>query len=84
MVEGTAQNITEDPEWTPVVVRILEASATSRERLLFLNDVVIYKCGNHPNVLKVLGRSLDTVPLLLLQEYCSQVFLFSVLLLLLE
>ncbi|KAI4470225.1 serine/threonine-protein kinase lmtk1 [Holotrichia oblita] len=72
VVEGTAQNITENPEWTPVVVRILEASATSRERLLFLNDVVIYKCGYHPNILRVLGRSLDTVPLLLLQEYCSQ------------
>ncbi|KRT78381.1 protein kinase, partial [Oryctes borbonicus] len=75
VVEGTAQNISEDPgdsEWTPVVVRILEASATSRERLLFLNDAAIYKCGYHPHILRILGRSLDTVPLLLLQEYCSQ------------
>lgn len=75
-MEGTAQNVNEssdDQEWTPVVVRILEASATSRERLLFLNDATIYKCGYHPNILRLLGRSLDTVPLLLLQEYSPHV-----------
>lgn len=74
VVEGTAQGFdsTDKDAWKPVVVRILEASASSRQRILFLHDASIYRCTPHPNILLLLGRSLDTVPLLLLQEYTNQ------------
>lgn len=74
VVEGAAQE-TENGEqkWTSVVVRILEATASSRERVVFLHDASIYRCGKHPNILNLFGRCLDTIPLLLLQEYCPQV-----------
>ncbi|KAJ8941343.1 hypothetical protein NQ318_004787 [Aromia moschata] len=61
-----------DSAWTSVVVRILDATASHRERVMFLNDAAIYRCGSHPHILSLFGRCLDTVPLLLLQEYCSQ------------
>lgn len=73
MVEGTALCQVDEEEtqtWTPVVVRILDANSSSKERVLFLHETSIYRCSSHPNVLKLLGRSLDTIPLLLLQEYC--------------
>lgn len=62
-----------DDEWTPVVVRILESSASSTERAVFLHDAGIYKCGNHANILHLLGRSLESIPLLILQEFCPVV-----------
>ncbi|KAF5304433.1 hypothetical protein FQR65_LT07963 [Abscondita terminalis] len=71
VVEGTAQGLIGHQEsWTPVAVRILEATATSAERAVFLHDAAIYRCGKHPHILKLLGRSLESVPLLLLQELC--------------
>ncbi|XP_063919861.1 uncharacterized protein LOC135134908 isoform X2 [Zophobas morio] len=70
VVEGAAQDIEGDKKWTPVVVRILEATASSRERVVFLHDATIYRHGAHPNILTLFGRCLDTIPLLLLQEYC--------------
>lgn len=73
VVEGAAQDANGEQKWTPVVVRILEATASKRERVVFLHDAAIYKCGAHQNILKLFGRCLDTIPLLLLQEYCPQV-----------
>ncbi|KAK4877002.1 hypothetical protein RN001_009508 [Aquatica leii] len=73
VVEGTAQGLNGHQEnWTPVAVRILEASATSTERTVFLHDAGIYCCGEHPHILKLLGRSLESVPSLLLQELCPR------------
>lgn len=74
VVEGAAQGINEnDPNnWTPVAVRILEAAASVRERAAFLHDALIYR-ESHPNILRLLGRSLESVPFLLLQELCPQV-----------
>ena len=72
-MEGAAQDIEGDKKWTPVVVRILEATASSRERVVFLHDATIYRHGAHPNILTLFGRCLDTIPLLLLQEYCPYV-----------
>nr|XP_022912483.1 uncharacterized protein PF11_0213-like isoform X2 [Onthophagus taurus] len=75
VVEGTAQGLNQDPsepEWTPVVVRILNASATPKGRVMFLHDVDVYRHGYHPNILRLWGRCLDTTPLLLLQEYCTE------------
>ncbi|XP_074032381.1 uncharacterized protein isoform X3 [Leptinotarsa decemlineata] len=73
VVEGAAQDVNnESNAWTPVVVRILDASSSQKEKILFLQDAAIYKCGSHGNILKLIGRCLDTVPYLLLQEYCPQ------------
>ncbi|XP_049818372.1 uncharacterized protein LOC109603335 isoform X2 [Aethina tumida] len=75
VVEGAAQDIgngEDKRQWTPVVVRILEASASSKERVIFLHDATIYRCGSHPNLLSLIGRCLDTIPLLILQEFCPQ------------
>ncbi|XP_017779012.1 PREDICTED: uncharacterized protein LOC108564462 [Nicrophorus vespilloides] len=74
VVEGTAQGVlssADESAWSPVVVRILEATATNRQRIIFLHDASIYKCPSHPNILRLLGRSLENVPLLLLQEHCE-------------
>ncbi|KAK5642085.1 hypothetical protein RI129_008252 [Pyrocoelia pectoralis] len=70
VVEGAAQGLDDGSDWNPVAVRILEASATSTERAVFLHDANIYRCGKHPHILKLLGRCLESVPLLLLQELC--------------
>lgn len=74
VVEGTAQGLEENNpyDWTPVAVRILEATASVRERAAFLHDALIYRIP-HPNILKLLGRSLESIPFLLLQELCPQV-----------
>lgn len=74
VVEGTAQGLEENNpySWTPVAVRILEATATVRERAAFLHDALIY-LDAHPNILRLLGRSLESIPFLLLQELCPQV-----------
>nr|CAI5819803.1 unnamed protein product [Callosobruchus analis] len=73
VVQGAAQDIGENGQiWTPVVVRILDATSSQKEKVLFLQDAFIYKCGHHPNILALIGRCLDTVPFLLLQEYCPQ------------
>lgn len=74
VVEGAAQGLDEENphNWTPVAVRILEAAASVRERAAFLHDALIYREA-HPNILRLLGRSLESVPFLLLQELCPQV-----------
>nr|CAH7759744.1 unnamed protein product [Callosobruchus chinensis] len=73
VVQGAAQDIGENGQiWTPVVVRILDATSSQKEKVLFLQDASIYKCSHHPNILGLIGRCLDTVPFLLLQEYCPQ------------
>lgn len=74
VVEGTAQGLDENNpyDWTPVAVRILEATASVRERAAFLHDALIYR-DSHSNILKLLGRSLESIPFLLLQELCPQV-----------
>ncbi|CAH1170022.1 unnamed protein product [Phaedon cochleariae] len=73
VVEGAAQDIdNKGSAWTPVVVRILEATSSQKEKILFLQDASIYRCSRHENILTLVGRCLDTVPFLLLQEYCSK------------
>ncbi|XP_056647700.1 uncharacterized protein LOC130452439 [Diorhabda sublineata] len=73
VVEGAIQDDDNKKQnWTPVVVRILEATSSQNEKILFLQNAEIYKIGNHTNILTLVGRSLETVPYLLLQEWCSQ------------
>lgn len=71
-MEGAAQCIDNNGEmWTPVVIRILDSSATDEERLKFLEDASFYKHGSHPNILCLVGRCFESIPLLLIQEYCQ-------------
>ncbi|KAG5871594.1 hypothetical protein JTB14_010719 [Gonioctena quinquepunctata] len=73
VVEGAAQDVdNRGHAWTPVVVRILEATSSQKDKLQFLQEAAIYRCGTHENILTLIGRCLDTVPFLLLQDYCPQ------------
>lgn len=65
-------NSSSAPRWAPVIVRILDAGAGANQRLHFLHDVTIYRVSEHANLLRLEGRCLDSVPLLLLQEYCAK------------
>lgn len=71
VVQGEAQSITSDDGWTPVAVRILETSASAHEQSLFLHEASMYRLEpSHPNMLQLLGHSLEATPLLLIHEYC--------------
>ncbi|CAH1129888.1 unnamed protein product [Ceutorhynchus assimilis] len=71
IVEGAAQDLDSSKTWTPVTVRILDAAANQKERILFLNDALFYLAPPHPNLLKLKGRCLSAAPLLVLQETCG-------------
>ncbi|XP_066257637.1 uncharacterized protein [Euwallacea similis] len=71
VIEGAAQNLDPTRTWTPVVVKILDAASSTRERILFLNDGLFYLAPSHPNILALKGRCLSTSPLLLIHESCS-------------
>lgn len=77
-MEGVAHCLENNVEmWKAVVIRILDSTSTKEERLRFLEDASLYKYGGHPNVLSLIGRCLETLPLLLIQEYCQVVVSFS-------
>ncbi|XP_066148993.1 uncharacterized protein [Euwallacea fornicatus] len=71
VIEGAAQNLDPTRTWTPVVVKILDAASSTRERILFLNDGFFYLAPPHPNILALKGRCLSTSPLLLIHESCN-------------
>lgn len=72
VVEGAARHIDNNGEmWTPVVIRVLDCSSTNEEKIQFLEDASFYKYGGHPNILSLIGTCLETIPLLLIQEYCQ-------------
>lgn len=71
-MEGAAQFLDNNGEvWTPVIIRILDTSSTDEERHKFLEEALIYKHGGHPNILSLIGRCFDSIPLLIIQEYCQ-------------
>lgn len=71
VVEGEAR-ILSDPRYK-VMVRILREDATTAEQKFFLNEAKPYRDLDHPNVLKMVGRCLETNPYLILLEACSVV-----------
>ncbi|XP_072377014.1 uncharacterized protein [Diabrotica undecimpunctata] len=73
VVEGAVQDVdNKGQSWSPVVVRILDTTSSQKEKILFLQNAAIYRTGAHANILSLVGKSLETVPYLLLQEYCPQ------------
>lgn len=71
-MEGSAQILGSNGEvWTPVIIRILDTSSTDEERLKFIKEAFIYKYGGHPNILSLIGRCFESIPLLIIQEYCQ-------------
>uniref|UniRef100_A0A1B6DIJ0 Protein kinase domain-containing protein n=1 Tax=Clastoptera arizonana TaxID=38151 RepID=A0A1B6DIJ0_9HEMI len=70
VVEGEAKGIKENLQ-SKVVVKILREDATQAEQKFFLNEVKPYRDLNHNNVLKLVGRCLETNPYLILLEACT-------------
>ncbi|XP_065338631.1 uncharacterized protein LOC135938699 isoform X3 [Cloeon dipterum] len=68
VVEG--EGFMDGPGTSPVVVKILNEAAPEEDRCLFLREVAALRALNHPNLLKVLGCSYDSEPLLITMEYC--------------
>jgi serine/threonine protein kinase len=73
VVEGEAQNIVSEQKTSKVVVKILHEDATTTDQMYFLHEVKSYRELNHPNILKLLGRCLETDPFLVLLEPCPSV-----------
>ncbi|XP_075231621.1 uncharacterized protein LOC142330294 isoform X2 [Lycorma delicatula] len=71
VVEGEARGVGEGGRSCKVVVRILREDATPSEQKFFLNEVKPFRDLSHPNILKLVGRCLDTEPFLILLESCS-------------
>jgi hypothetical protein len=72
-VEGEAQNIVSEQKTSKVVVKILHEDATTTDQMYFLHEVKPYRELDHPNILKLLGRCLETDPFLVLLEPCPSV-----------
>lgn len=73
VVEGEAQNIVSEQKTSKVVVKILHEDATTTDQMYFLHEVKPYRELDHPNILKLLGRCLETDPFLVLLEPCPSV-----------
>lgn len=71
VVEGEAR-VLSDARYK-VMVRILREDANTAEQKFFLNEAKPYRDLDHPNVLKMVGRCLETNPYLILLEACSVV-----------
>ncbi|XP_055952078.1 uncharacterized protein LOC129988026 [Argiope bruennichi] len=69
VVEGEASNINNSEEKTAVLVKILREEASPSEHLHFLHEVRPYRDLAHPNVVRLLGRCLESDPFLLIMEH---------------
>ncbi|XP_035222672.1 uncharacterized protein LOC118195452 [Stegodyphus dumicola] len=69
VVEGEASQICNNEEKTSVVVKILREEASPSEHLHFLHEVRPYRDLMHPNVVRLLGRCLESDPFLLVLEH---------------
>ncbi|CAL1295589.1 unnamed protein product [Larinioides sclopetarius] len=69
VVEGEASHINNSEEKTAVLVKILREEASPSEHLHFLHEVRPYRDLCHPNVVRLLGRCLESDPFLLLMEH---------------
>jgi len=72
-VEGEAKGIDPGRLVSKVVVKILDEDATAADQTYFLEEVKPYRDLRHPNVLRLVGRCLETAPFLVLLESCSSV-----------
>ncbi|XP_052120123.1 uncharacterized protein LOC113205464 isoform X2 [Frankliniella occidentalis] len=71
VVEGKAKEIIPGHATSKVIVKILHEDATPTDQSYFLHEAKPYKTLKHPNVLRLIGRCLETHPFLLLLEDCS-------------
>ncbi|GBN06968.1 Serine/threonine-protein kinase LMTK3 [Araneus ventricosus] len=69
VVEGEASQINNSEEKTAVLVKILREEASPSEHLHFLHEVRPYRDLSHPNVVRLLGRCLESDPFLLIMEH---------------
>lgn len=71
MIEGEARDIVPYAKKMRVIVKVLRGDASDGEQMRFLDESRMYRDGNHANILKLLGHSIETHPFLLLMEFCA-------------
>lgn len=72
-MDGKAKEIISGHATSKVIVKILHEDATPTDQSYFLHEAKPYKNLNHPNVLRLVGKCLETHPFLLLLEDCPSV-----------
>ncbi|GLH02940.1 Tyrosine-protein kinase transmembrane receptor Ror [Gryllus bimaculatus] len=70
-VEGEARGVAPGQATTRVVVKILHEDATPTDHMFFLHEARPYRDLRHPNVLRLVGRCLETDPFLVVLEACT-------------
>ncbi|GAB6020749.1 hypothetical protein CHUAL_003412 [Chamberlinius hualienensis] len=70
VVEGEAVNIVPNERKTKVVVKILATGANTTDQMYFLHEAKPFRDSSHPNVLKLLGKCLESDPFLIILEHC--------------
>lgn len=71
VVEGEAYGIVPTQRKTKVVVKILMEGANTTDQMYFLHEVKPFRDLDHPNVLKLLGKCLESDPFLIILEHCA-------------
>nr|XP_015921174.1 uncharacterized protein LOC107449992 isoform X2 [Parasteatoda tepidariorum] len=69
VVEGEASHILNEEDKTKTIVKILREEASPTEHLNFLYEALPYRDLYHPNLVRLLGRCLESDPFLLIMEH---------------
>lgn len=72
MIEAEARDIVPFTRKMRVIVKLLREDANGVEQMRFLDESRMYRDGNHGNILKLLGHSIEKLPFLLIMEFCPQ------------
>lgn len=70
VLQGDGQGILPGHKRTAAIVQALREDADRFEQYCFLQESVPYRDAEHPNVLKLLGQCIETVPYLTVLELC--------------
>jgi tyrosine kinase 2 len=70
VIEADAKNLDSIPRTRKVIVKRLRENATDQDQIKFLNECRVYReSPEHPNILNLIGFSVETMPFLVMLEY---------------
>uniref|UniRef100_A0A2C9KGP4 Protein kinase domain-containing protein n=1 Tax=Biomphalaria glabrata TaxID=6526 RepID=A0A2C9KGP4_BIOGL len=69
VIESEAAHIVDGSSRTKVVVKILKEDATKMEQKHFMEEVSVFRCLDHVNLLSFLGQCTDILPHLVILEF---------------
>ncbi|KAH9495789.1 Serine/threonine-protein kinase lmtk3 [Bulinus truncatus] len=69
VIESEASHIVDGSSKTKVVVKMLKEDATKIEQKHFMEEVSVFRCLDHVNVLSFLGQCTDILPHLVILEF---------------